>query len=213
MTTTSSNIFISTHPITQQKISSLRNAKNSARTVRELISSITSLMLYDVTKDLQLQATTEATSPVGSYTEQEITTKVALIPILRSGLAMLGAASDLLHDAEVRHLGLFREETTLQPVEYYNKLPRVCSVDECVVLDPMIATGGTAGAAIEILLSWGVPKIKFLAICASREGVEALAEKYPQVSFYIGVVDDVLDKRGFVSPGIGDCGDRLNSTA
>ncbi|KAJ1865214.1 hypothetical protein LPJ73_000087 [Coemansia sp. RSA 2703] len=207
-------ITICEHPIIQQKISELRNTNNTARTVRELVDSITRLMLYKVTSDLTLQPTaTPQTSPVGTYTGLELSTKVALIPILRSGLAMLPAASDLLHEAEIRHLGLFREESTLQPVEYYNKLPRTCSVDECVVLDPMVATGGTAEAAIEILKHWGVQRIKFVAICVSRKGVEMLVRKYPDVEFFVGVIDEVLDARGFVSPGIGDCGDRLNSTA
>ncbi|KAJ1725355.1 hypothetical protein LPJ53_000487 [Coemansia erecta] len=209
-----SNITVCSHPIIQQKISSLRSTSNTARDVRELVDSITRLMLHTVTADLELTPTAqEQTSPVAAYTGLEISTKLALIPILRSGLAMLNAASDLLHTAEIRHLGLFREETTLQPVEYYNKLPRTCSVDQCLVLDPMIATGGTAEAAIQILQHWGVKRIKFVAICVSRRGIDVLAAKYPDVEFFVGVIDEVLDRRGFVSPGIGDCGDRLNNTA
>ncbi|KAJ1812292.1 hypothetical protein LPJ75_003720 [Coemansia sp. RSA 2598] len=207
------NISISQHPIIKQKVSQLRNVKNTPREVRELIDSISRLMMYDVTMDIDLAPVGTEQSPVGAYTEMRVATKVALVPVLRSGLAMLSAASDLLHDAEIRHLGLFREETTLQPVEYYNKLPRVCGVDECVVLDPMIATGGTAEAAVQILQHWGVEKIKFVCICASKQGIESLAAKYPDVQFFVAVIDEVLDKRGFVSPGIGDCGDRLNNTA
>ncbi|KAJ2606839.1 hypothetical protein H4R99_000012 [Coemansia sp. RSA 1722] len=208
-----SNISVSQHPIIKQKISELRNVKNTASTVRSLIDSISRLMMYDVTMDIDLSPIGLEQSPVGTYTELRVSTKVALIPILRSGLAMLNAASDLLHDAEIRHLGLFREETTLQPVEYYNKLPRICGVDECIVLDPMIATGGTAEAAVQILKHWGVKKIKFVCICASKKGIEGLAAKYPDVQFFVATVDEVLDRRGFVSPGIGDCGDRLNNTA
>ncbi|KAJ2746364.1 hypothetical protein GGI20_001424 [Coemansia sp. BCRC 34301] len=208
----SPNVFVSKHPIVQQKISELRCASNTPRTVRSLTDSIGRLLMYEATLDLPLAPTTEEHSPVGTYMGQKIAVRQALVPILRSGLSLLSAASDLLHDAEVRHLGLFREESTLQPVEYYNKLPRQCNVDECFVLDPMIATGGTAEAAIEILKGWGVPKIKFIAVCASKQGIEMVASKYPDVSFHVAVVDEILDKRGFVVPGIGDCGDRLNNT-
>ncbi|KAJ2865745.1 hypothetical protein GGH94_002031 [Coemansia aciculifera] len=207
------NVFVSKHPILQQKISELRRASNTPRQVRELTDTIGRLLMYEATLTLPLAPTTQEQSPVGSYEGQKIAVRQALIPILRSGLSLLNAASDLLHDAEIRHLGLFREESTLQPVEYYNKLPRQCNVDECIVLDPMIATGGTAEAAIEILQGWGVPKIKFVAVCVSRKGIEMLAKKFPDVEFYVAVVDEVLDKRGFVVPGIGDCGDRLNNTA
>ncbi|KAJ2008810.1 hypothetical protein GGI04_000974 [Coemansia thaxteri] len=207
------NVFVTSHPIAQQKISELRRAENTPRQVRELTDAIGRLLMYEVTRDMALVPTSEERSPVGVYMGQKLAARQALVPILRSGLSLLGAASELLHDAEIRHLGLFREESTLQPVEYYNKLPRNCDVDECVVLDPMIATGGTAEAAIQILAGWGVPKIKFVVICASKQGIEMLATKYPDVGFYVGVVDEVLDKRGFVVPGIGDCGDRLNNTA
>ncbi|KAJ1667993.1 hypothetical protein EV178_000927 [Coemansia sp. RSA 1646] len=208
-----SNIITSSHPIVCQKVSELRRASNTPRQVRELTDSIGRLLMYEVTQDLPLESTGEETSPVGSYEGQRVANKQALVPVLRSGLSLLNAASDLLHDAEIRHLGLFREEATLMPVEYYNKLPRTCSVDECIVLDPMIATGGTADAAIQILKHWGTPKIKFVAICASKKGIDSLASKHPDVTFYVAVVDDVLNSRGFVVPGIGDCGDRLNNTA
>ncbi|KAJ2793268.1 hypothetical protein H4R20_006592 [Coemansia guatemalensis] len=207
------NIVVSKHPLVQQKISDLRRVSNSSQQVRELIDGIGRLLMYEATLDLELTTTGEEKSPVGSYTGQKVAKRQALVPILRSGLGLLNAASDFLQGAEVHHLGLFREETTLLPVEYYNKLPRKCSVDECFVLDPMIATGGTAEAAIQILQSWGVPKIKFVAVCVSREGIERLAAKYPSVTFFVAVVDDVLNKNGLVVPGIGDCGDRLNNTA
>ncbi|KAJ2725948.1 hypothetical protein GGI07_000876 [Coemansia sp. Benny D115] len=214
MTLTSANVFVCQHPIVQQKISELRNAKNTPRQVRELTDSITRLLLYTATQDLNLVESMEAQSPMGNkYQQLSVSTRLALVPILRSGLAMLSAASDLLHDAEIRHLGLFREEATLQPVEYYNKLPRQCNADQCLVLDPMIATGGTAQAAIEILRDWGVPTIKFIAICVSQQGIETLARKFPDVQFFVGTVDEGLDSKGFVVPGIGDCGDRLNNTA
>ncbi|ORX70857.1 uracil phosphoribosyltransferase [Linderina pennispora] len=206
------NILVSKHPIVQQKISELRHSDNTARQVRELTDSIARLLMYEVTQDLRLVSTTTETSPVGQYMGQRIETKQALVPVLRSGLAMLGAASDLLHDAEIRHLGLFREESTLAPVEYYNKLPKQCNVDECIILDPMIATGGTAEAAIQILHEWGAKAVKVVAICVSRKGIERLAAKYPSVRFFVGTIDEELNSKGIVVPGIGDCGDRLNNT-
>ncbi|KAJ2659845.1 hypothetical protein IWW48_003251 [Coemansia sp. RSA 1200] len=210
----SSNVFASTHPLVQQKVADLRNAANTPREVRELTDTIGRLLMYEVTSDMgPLESTGGQTSPVGAYEGTRLKPTHALVPILRSGLALLNAAADLLPDAQIRHLGLFREEATLTPVEYYNKLPRSCSVDECIVLDPMIATGGTADAAIQILRHWGVPKIRFVAVCASRKGIDSLAAKHPDVSFYVAVVDDVLNARGLVVPGIGDCGDRLNNTA
>ncbi|KAJ1729064.1 hypothetical protein LPJ72_005167 [Coemansia sp. Benny D160-2] len=213
-TTTSSNVFASSHPLVQQKVAELRSAANTPRQVRELTDAIGRLLMYEVTRDMgPLESTGTHASPVGAYEGTRLRPTHALVPILRSGLALLGAATDLLPDAEIRHLGLFREEATLTPVEYYNKLPRTCAVDECIVLDPMIATGGTADAAIQILRHWGVPSIRFVAVCASRKGIDALAAKHPDVSFYVAAVDDVLNARGLVVPGIGDCGDRLNNTA
>ncbi|KAI9502520.1 hypothetical protein GGI25_002693 [Coemansia spiralis] len=209
----SSNVFVSKHPLVQLKVAELRAASNTPRQVRELTDAIGRLLMYEVTQDLPLTTSGEKRSPVGTFEGRSLATRQALVPILRSGLSLLSAASDLLHDAEIRHLGLFREEATLMPVEYYNKLPRECAVDECLILDPMIATGGTAVAAIEMLKLWGAPKIKFVSICASRNGIEMVAKKFPDVTFYVAVVDDTLDKNGFVVPGIGDCGDRLNNTA
>ncbi|KAJ2080240.1 hypothetical protein H4R24_003215 [Coemansia sp. RSA 988] len=207
------NVIVSKHPLVKQKISDLRRSSNTSQQVRELIDGIGRLLMYEATWDLELRTTGEENSPVGSYIGETVAKRQALVPILRSGLGLLNAASDFLQSAEIHHLGLFREETTLLPVEYYNKLPRKCSADECFILDPMVATGGTADAAIQILQAWGVPKIKFVAVCVSKEGIERLAAKYADVTFFVAVVDDVLDKRGLVVPGIGDCGDRLNNTA
>ncbi|KAJ1835897.1 hypothetical protein IWW55_000900 [Coemansia sp. RSA 2706] len=209
-----SNINVSTHPLVRQKISALRQRTNTSHQVRQLTDEIGRLLMYEATQDLHLAAQREpAHSPVAAYTAEAIKESHALVPILRSGLALLGAATDFLPLAQIHHLGLFREEATLLPVEYYNKLPRSCTVDECIVLDPMIATGGTADAAIQILKQWGAPRIKFVAVCVSRQGIDRLAREHPDVRFFVAVVDDVLDDQGFVVPGIGDCGDRLNNTA
>ncbi|KAI9471247.1 uracil phosphoribosyltransferase [Coemansia mojavensis] len=208
------NIFVSKHPLVQQKISALRQASNTSQAFRELTDGIGRLLMYEATLDLSLivDNTKQVHSPVSTYHPVSIATQHALVPILRSGLGLLNAASDFLPHAQVHHLGLFREESTLLPVEYYNKLPQKCTVDECIVLDPMIATGGTADAAIKILKTWGVPRIKFVTICASRQGIERLSKEHPDVQFYVAVIDNELNEQGFVVPGIGDCGDRLNNT-
>ncbi|KAJ1747441.1 hypothetical protein LPJ79_005247 [Coemansia sp. RSA 1821] len=205
---------LSNHPLVQQKISALRQASNTSQAFRELTDGIGRLLMYEATLDLSLivDNTKQAHSPVSTYHPVSIATQHALVPILRSGLGLLNAASDFLPHAQVHHLGLFREESTLLPVEYYNKLPQKCTVDECIVLDPMIATGGTADAAIKILKTWGVPRIKFVTICASRQGIERLSKEHPDVQFYVAVIDNELNEQGFVVPGIGDCGDRLNNT-
>ncbi|KAJ2163022.1 hypothetical protein GGF46_000208 [Coemansia sp. RSA 552] len=207
------NIHLSKHPLVQQKVAELRRSTSNARQVRELTASIGRLLMYEATSDLAVEATVEEQSPVGPYTGSVIAGRQALVPILRSGLGLLNAASDMLQDAEIRHLGLFREEATLLPVEYYNKLPQQCNITECYVLDPMIATGGTADAAISIIKTWGAPKIKFIGVCASRDGIDKVARGHPDVSFFVAAIDDILDARGLVVPGIGDCGDRLNNTA
>ncbi|KAJ2356464.1 hypothetical protein IWW50_000819 [Coemansia erecta] len=208
-----SNIIVSSHPLVRQKISMLRRATNTSQQSRELTDGIGRLLMYEATRDLELTPTGTDTSPVGAFEGERISSTHALVPILRSGLGLLAAASDFLPDAQIHHLGLFREESTLLPVEYYNKLPRVCRVDECIVLDPMVATGGTADAAIQILKTWGAKRIKFVAVCVSKTGIERLAKEHPDVQFFVAVVDSVLDEQGFVAPGIGDCGDRLNNTA
>ncbi|KAJ2852412.1 hypothetical protein IWW36_000299 [Coemansia brasiliensis] len=208
------NIVVSKHPLVQQKISALRQASNTSQAFRELSDGIGRLLMYEATLDLKLivDNNIQVQSPISAYHPVSIATQHALVPILRSGLGLLNAASDFLPHAQIHHLGLFREESTLLPVEYYNKLPQKCTVDECIVLDPMIATGGTADAAIKILKTWGVPRIKFVAICVSRQGIERLAKEHPDVQFFVAVIDNELDEQGFVVPGIGDCGDRLNNT-
>ncbi|KAJ2715996.1 hypothetical protein H4R19_000890 [Coemansia spiralis] len=207
-----SNVTVSKHPLAAQRVSELRRVGISARQARELTDGIGRLLMYEATQDMGLAATHEEQSPLGPYMGSALAQRQALVPILRSGLGLLAAASDYLPDAQIHHLGLFREEATLQPVEYYNKLPRVCPVHRCFILDPMIATGGTAEAAIQILKDWRAPHISFVAVCASRAGLAKVATAHPDVRFFVAAVDDDLDSRGLVVPGIGDCGDRLNNT-
>ncbi|KAJ2783885.1 hypothetical protein H4R18_001441 [Coemansia javaensis] len=207
------NVAVSRHPLVALKVSELRRAGIGAREVRELTDALGRLLMYEATQDMELTTGGEEQSPVGPFVGRALAQRQALVPILRSGLGLLGAATDLLPDAQVHHLGLFREEATLQPVEYYNKLPRECAVHECFILDPMIATGGTADAAIEILRAWGAPRIVYVAVCASRAGLARVAARHPDVRFVVAVVDNDLSTRGLVVPGIGDCGDRLNNTA
>lgn len=149
---------------------------------------------------------------MGSYEAVKIKERLAFIPIMRAGLGLVEGMLDLFPSASVRHLGIFREKKTLQPVEYYSKLPAECDTDVCIVLDPMIATAGTAIAAISMLKDWGATKIKLISICASKAGLEALLKAHPDVIIHVAAVDDKLNSAGYIEPGLGDAGDRLFNT-
>ncbi|CAG8566258.1 593_t:CDS:2 [Ambispora leptoticha] len=208
-----SNIHSSKHPLVDHKISILRNKNTKPKQFRELLHEIGQLLAYEATADLPIKQTDVRESPLKSYTATELAGKIGLVPILRSGLSFVNALEALIPSARVLHLGIFREKVSLQPVEYYNKLPNVPNVDQVIVLDPMIATGGTAIAAVSILKDWGITnKIKFITVCASKQGLEKLTEKYPDVEVFVGVVDGILDEHGYIVPGLGDAGDRLYDT-
>ncbi|RUS19663.1 uracil phosphoribosyltransferase [Endogone sp. FLAS-F59071] len=210
----SNNIHVSSHPIVATKISQLRDQATTPKQVRELIRDLGQLIGYEATADLNIRQGKTLNSPLASYSSIELRERVALVPVLRSGLGLVDPMLSLLPEAHVLHLGLYRERSTLQPVEYYNKLPQNPNVDSCIVLDPIIATGGTAVATINILKDWGIEdrNIKFICICASKPGLQLLAEKHPEISVYVGVVDEILNDHGYILPGLGDCGDRLWDT-
>jgi uracil phosphoribosyltransferase len=178
---------------------------------RELVREISMLLAYEATSDL---ATTETAveTPMGSADGRELSARVGLVPVLRAGLGMVEGVWGLIPNAEVWHIGLYRDEATLQPVEYYNKLPVSPTVDVCLVLDPMLATGGSATATIDILKRWGARGIKYLGILAAPEGIAALQEAHPDVDIYVGAVDSHLNDIGFIVPGLGDAGDRQFGT-
>ncbi|KAJ1916628.1 hypothetical protein H4219_003693 [Mycoemilia scoparia] len=206
------NVHVSSHPLVKHKISQLRDINTKPKEFRDLLCGITNLLMYEATKDFSLSDTEERTSPVSKYVGQEIKTSVALVPILRSGLGLVNSALELLPEAHVFHLGLFREESSLQPVEYYNKLPPNAAVDECIILDPMVATGGTARVAIGILKEWGATKITFVSVCGTISGVKDIISHHPDVTIYLGSLDNEVNNKGFAVPGVGDSGDRIHNT-
>lgn len=205
------NLRVSGHPLIQHKMRLLSDADTDARTFRELVSEITSLLIYEATSDLPVRRVTYRT-PMEVTEGLEIDARVALVPILRAGLGMTPAALEALPGSVVRHLGLFRDEQTHEPVSYYNKLPTRCAEDVVMVLDPMLATGGSATAAVEMLKKWGAPRIVFVGLIAAPEGVKAMLEAHPDVPIHIARLDRQLNGDAYICPGLGDAGDRMFGT-
>jgi uracil phosphoribosyltransferase len=206
-----SNLFPSTHPLVAHKLAKLRDVATQPKKFRQLVREIAGLLTYEATADLLTTPKTVET-PMGMADGVEITEKIGLIPILRAGLGMVEGMWELIPNAEVWHIGLYRDEHTLKPVEYYNKLPVAPTVDVCLVLDPMLATGGSAVATIDILKRWGAKRIKFVGILAAPEGIAALHGKHPDVPIHVGTVDSHLNDIGYIVPGLGDAGDRQFGT-
>jgi uracil phosphoribosyltransferase len=189
----------------------LRRTTTDPKVFRELVREITLLLCYEATQDLALEPALVPT-PMGSAEGFFLVEKVGLVPILRAGLGMVDGVWEMMPGAEVWHIGLYRDEETLRPVAYYNKLPEDPTVQVCLVLDPMLATGGSAVAAVETLKSWGVERIKFVGILAAPEGIDALKTKHPDIDIHVAKVDDHLNEMGFIVPGLGDAGDRQFGT-
>ncbi len=205
------NVFPSPHPLVAHKLSLLRDQKTEPKKFRELVREIAALMVYEATYDLQLGPKPVQT-PLEIAPCQEIAEKVGLVPILRAGLGMVEGVWDLMPAAEVWHIGLYRDEKTLKPVQYYNKLPVEPTVSVCLILDPMLATGGSATATVDILKQWGVKKIKFVGIIGAPEGIELMQKLHPDVPIYLAAIDRCLNERGYILPGLGDAGDRQFGT-
>ncbi|KAI8055122.1 uracil phosphoribosyltransferase-domain-containing protein [Syncephalis plumigaleata] len=208
----SSRVHISSHPLVAHKMSILRDQSTPPKQVRELIHELTQILLVEATQSLATVNKGERQGPLQTYTSVGIKDSIAFVPVMRSGLGMVDASLALIPSAQVYHLGIYREKLSLQPVEYYNKLPAEHHVDQCIILDPMIATGGTALAAVHILKDWGIKHIQFISVCASKQGLDELVKKHPDVIVHVGTVDDQLNEHGYVIPGIGDTGDRLYNT-
>lgn len=206
-----SQIHVSEHPLVLHKLTKLRNKATNPKKFRELIREIAILLAYEATSDLSLEPTT-VTTPMGEAAGHLLQEKIGLVPILRSGLGMVDGIWEMMPSAEVWHIGLYRDEDTLQPVEYYNKLPVIPTVQVCLVLDPMLATGGSAVATVSILKEWGAGRIKFVGILAAPEGVEALRAAHPDVPIHLAIVDERLNDIGYIVPGLGDAGDRQFGT-
>lgn len=205
------NVFISNHPLVKHKLTRLRDFNTDPKKFRELIREIAGLLAYEATSDLLIQPA-QVKTPLAIADGWELTEKIGLVPILRSGLGMVEGVWELMPTAEVWHIGLYRDESTLKPVEYYNKLPVAPSVGVCLILDPMLATGGSAAATISILKKWGVSRIKFVGIIAAPEGINTLRREHPDIPLYLASVDSHLNDVGFIVPGLGDAGDRQFGT-
>lgn len=207
-----SEVFVFDHPLIQHKISLLRDKNTSSKEFRELASEISMLMGYEVTRDISLKEV-EIETPVGTAKTKIISgKKLAFVPILRAGLGMVDGMLSLVPMARVGHIGLYRDPETLEPVEYYCKLPDDIANRDVVVLDPMLATGGSACDAVRFLKKHGAKNIKFVCLIASKEGVRRLSTEHPDVGIYCAAVDEHLNDLGYIVPGLGDAGDRLFGT-
>jgi uracil phosphoribosyltransferase len=205
------NVFASQHPLVAHKLSRLRNRNTDPKKFRELVREIAALLAYEATADL-LTVPRQVETPLATMNGAELQEKIGLVPILRAGLGMVEGFWELMPTAEVWHIGLYRDEKTLQPVQYYNKLPVEPTVSVCLILDPMLATGGSAVATTAIVKHWGVRKIKFVGLIGAPEGIAAMQTAHPDVPIHLAAIDDHLNERGYILPGLGDAGDRQFGT-
>ena len=200
------------HPLIQHKISLLRNKNTGSKEFRELVGEVSMLMCYEATRDLPLKEVEIETPVALAKTKVIAGRKLAFVPILRAGIGMLDGVLSMVPAAKVGHIGLYRDPQTLQPVKYYCKLPSDINEREVIVLDPMLATGGSAVAAIQMLKESGAANIKFMCIIAAPEGLNALTEAHPDVQVYCAALDEKLSDDKYIVPGLGDCGDRIFGT-
>lgn len=205
-------VVLMDHPLIQHKIGWIRRTSTGSKDFRDMVSEIAMLMCYEATRDLEL-TDIEIETPICTTTVKELKgKKQAVVPILRAGLGMVDGMLAMIPAAKVGHIGLYRDPETLEPVEYYCKLPEDCSEREVFVVDPMLATGGSSVAAIQLLKDKGVKNIHFLCIIAAPEGVERMKQAHPDVDIYIGAMDEHLNDHGYIVPGLGDAGDRIFGT-
>ena len=211
------SVVVSNHPLIQHKLTLLRSAETEPKKFRELVREITWLLAYEALKDLPL-IDRPIQTPMQEMIGKKMGERIGLVPILRAGMGMLGAMLEVMPMAEVWHIGLYRDHRTLAPVEYYNKLPVSATVQVCIILDPMLATGGSAVATVDILKRWGAGRIKFMGLIAAPEGVHHLQQSHPDVDIHIAALDDHLTDgkdgkpAGYIVPGLGDAGDRQYGT-
>lgn len=204
-------LHVSIHPIVKCKLTMLRDKDVSEAKFRNLLREMAPFLAYEATLDIGLRPC-EVQTPLAAAPGWEQAERIALVPIMRAGMGLDEALRDLFPSAHTWHLGLFRNEETLQPVHYYNKLPVSPTADVCFVLDPMLATGGSAVAAVDILKKWGAKRIKFVGILAAPQGVERLSVAHPDVPIHVAAVDETLNEKGYILPGLGDAGDRFFGT-
>jgi uracil phosphoribosyltransferase len=210
-TSSSSSIHISQHPLVLHKLTRLRSRATEPITFRHLVRELSQFLFYEATQDLKVEPSTVQT-PLADCSGYRIAELIGLMPILRAGLGMAEAIHDMVPDAQVWHLGLYRDDQTLEPVTYYNRLPSQPTIAVSFILDPMLATGGSAVAAVNILKQWGVRRIKFLGLIAAPEGVRKLQDSHPDVPIYLAALDSHLNAQSYIVPGLGDAGDRQFGT-
>ena len=206
------NVFVMDHPLIQHKLTILRDERTGSKQFRELVSEIAMLMCYESTRDLPLREVTTKTPMMSAKTKVLAGRKMAFVPILRAGLGMVDGALQLVPSARIGHIGLYRDEKTLKPVEYYCKLPKDIDQRDVFVVDPMLATGGSAIDAISQIKQRGPRKITFMCTIAAPEGIKALQEAHPDVDIYCAACDSHLNEIGYIVPGVGDAGDRIFGT-
>lgn len=207
-----SKVVVMDHPLIQHKIGIIRREETGSKDFRTLVSEIAMLMCYEATRDLKL-TDVEINTPICKTTVKELKgKKLAVVPILRAGLGMVDGMLNMIPAAKVGHIGLYRDPETLEPVEYYCKLPADCAEREVFVVDPMLATGGSSVAAIQMLKDKGCKNIHFMCIIAAPEGIEAMKKAHPDVDMYVGALDEKLNDHGYIVPGLGDAGDRIFGT-
>lgn len=206
-----SNLHILTHPLIQSKLTRLRDASTTNHNFRLLLEELTAFMVYEITRDYPLREV-EVTTPFEPTVGRVLDVPVVLIPILRAGTGMLGGVLDLIPTAKVGHIGIYREPHSLEPVEYYTKLPEELPRARAILVDPMLATAGSAVAAVDLIKRKGGGKIQFLCLVAAPEGVEVFSSAHPDVPIYTAALDRQLNEQGYILPGLGDAGDRIFGT-
>ncbi|GGH84066.1 uracil phosphoribosyltransferase [Pullulanibacillus pueri] len=200
------------HPLIQHKLTHIRDHQTGTKTFRELVDEVATLMAFEITRDLPLEEITVQTPVAEAKTYQIAGKKLGIIPILRAGLGMVDGILNLIPAAKVGHIGLYRDPNTLEPVEYYSKMPTDISERELIVVDPMLATGGSASAALKMIKEKGANNIKLMCLIAAPEGVKRIQEDHPDVDIYLAALDEKLSDKGYIIPGLGDAGDRLFGT-
>ena len=207
-----SNVCVFDHPLIQHKLSVLRDKSTSVKEFRELVSEIAMLMCYEATRDLQLEDVDVETPVAVAHCKRLAGKKLAVVPILRAGLGMVDGMVNMIPNAKVGHVGLFRDPATLEPVKYYFKMPPDIAERDVIVVDPMLATGGSASAAITFIKETGAQHIKLMSVIGAPEGVARMQKEHPDVDIFVAALDDHLNEHGYIVPGLGDAGDRIFGT-